>query len=214
MTVSCQAIIKQGYSKAIYPGTFAFGAWGPAAYQYRPDPGHPTAFLMWNDAFRRIVSKRITTSVEDSKTYACHYLPAVVESNVSGLDDLAFTVKYPKVRPQGAFEWGLLVQVTDVTEAQCHGALEGRAPAEGYVPKLEYVMKADDPQWSSSIAKRFYTKDRHGQIYAAVELTINLDPKGGPATATIEYTASFDHSPDLTPGPVSQFKNDGVAGRH
>jgi hypothetical protein len=212
--LECYAIAKPGYSKGVFPSGFAFPPNPYPTPLYHPDPGHPVLFVMWNDAFKRILSNKLTISI-DGQLYAIRYLSGSVERNTGGSEDLAFTVTYPQAPPTGHFEWRLQIwSGMDGSVTECDGPLAGSAPADGYAPKLEYVMKADDPHWSNAMAKRFYTKERHGNIYAAVELTIQLNPKGGPGTATIEYTASFDHSPDLTPGPVSQFKNDGVAGRH
>jgi hypothetical protein len=156
---------------------------------------------MWNKAFKRIISKKVTSPI-DSRMHTLRYLSGVVEPNLTMQEDLAFTVTYPQPLPHGHFDWELNFHAVEGSVAECDGQLSNSAPTQGYVPKLKRQMRADASDWSTTMMARFYTKGLDSGNYAAVQLTVDLRPGNDTPRVTIQYAASFDHSPDLAPGPV------------
>jgi hypothetical protein len=199
-----RSIKKPGYVQSkLGGGRFIFAINQPRLI-YHPDSKHPVIFMMWNSALRRVVSREvICRAIGDDVFQTLEYVSGRVERAQGGFEELKFRLKYPSGNPRAPYDWELEVgggMQGEVAEAK--GSSKDEAPMTGYLPTLRFLMKADNPHWSSTISRRFYTHGKYSEVYAAVELTAKLGMGGQPATVTIKYTASYDGSRSLKPGPV------------
>ena len=197
--LSCVSLVKPGYSQALVGGPFKFAGL-TAVPVYRPDPDHPVQFVMWNDAFRHVLTEKVTASV-DGQLHTLAYRDLRVKSELGGAD-FSFTITKPGAASAAPFGWQLTVRGVGCDLQECSGQLRSEAPEKGYVPELSVTMSADDPHWSKRATLRFYTRSDHGEVYAGVEMHVSVGDDGKKSDVTITYSANFGNSRDLVPGPV------------
>lgn len=199
-----QYLKKIGFSEGIPSGPFSYGGLN-AVPRYHPDPKHPVQFMMWNEAFRHVLSEKITASV-DGQLYTLAYRDLKVKSELGGADFSFKITKPAAVPPPSPFDWQLTVRGVGCKLQKCPGPLGSEAPAKEYVPELKVTVSAADPDWSKDATLRFYTRSDHGEVYAGVEMHVSVGEGNKNSDVTIAYTANFGNSRDLAPGPATPAK--------
>jgi hypothetical protein len=191
------------YTKAGLYDSFSFGR--RALVADRTDRDHRAQFLCWNDAFKRILSREITSVVGPEK-YTLSYRLGKVSKNGGKDENLAFQVIMPKGNPHAPYDWsveieGLLGKLADAKEI-----LLPEVPRLDFVPILRRSMNARDPAWGRQMKIRLYFEGTDvvgvSSLNAGVDMTVTLAEDSQAATVTIKYVANFGNSRDLTPGPI------------
>jgi hypothetical protein len=199
---------ETGYVNGDVPGPFYFGRKAKMP-RIGPDREHPVSFMRWNAAFKRIISKDVTCRPGHGN-YFLEYLSGKIANSDEGFPNLTFSVLRPGGRPIRPYDWTLEVRGVRGGVADADGPIKSEAPAVGYAPKLNYEIRAADHNWSPMVVKRFYTRssgyELNSPIHGLVEMTVVLGDHGEDPAVTIHYTANFDNSRDLTPGPVMPAK--------
>jgi hypothetical protein len=194
-----------GYFNALAPGPFRYGR-TPPAHNFHGDLTDSVVFMHWNEGFRRIISHLITARVGHEVNTVSYRLDRISPYG-SNDDNFNFRIVRSDGRSQRPYGWSIEIdkmypQALEILRSD--GAIGSQAPAEGYGHELTFMMKPNEPHWSTQMTGQFYTRSNDRTIYAGVEITAKLGENGQDATVTIRYTANFGSSRDLVPGPIER----------
>jgi hypothetical protein len=96
------------------------------------------------------------------------------------------------------YDWTVTISVPDGGLLESDDEFMFEAPADGYQPKIEIKVAADDPHWFAVATKRFYFKSRNGSVYGRAEAKINsLYQKA--AASDLDYYVNPSGSRNLEP---------------
>ena len=108
------------------------------------------------------------------------------------LSAVTSTEKYP---PR-VFDWRAAISVPDGGGlAEHHDEFPFQAPEAAYVPRVEFDMPADSPEWKPFVERNYYIRFGTPARYARIHLRIN----GANAKPTIDYAVNLTGSRNLEP---------------
>jgi hypothetical protein len=210
-TLFLKSISGPRYAQACLYLTFNYG-WKSTDPIYHPEPANPVVFMCWNDAFKRIISGKMESTIAmDSEGVA--FRSGRISKFGTGDENFAFRVIRPPGNPKRPYEWSVAVDGLYGKVQKAAGELGAEAPREGYTKKLREIMAANDPAWSPQMRLLFYSQapdlgpGQGPKIHARVDMSAIIADNNQDVSVTIKYAANFGNSRDLTPGPVVPAKN-------
>ena len=117
--------------------------------------------------------------------------------------DIAVRIVRPANHGQ-RFDWSLVLEgVGGAGLIEFSDELTFEAPVEGYQPKLEYEMKADEPGWRAGVEKSFFVRSRDGKLYARLKADV-MAIYNEQAAIDVEVYVNPSGSRNLEPGVTAQ----------
>lgn len=188
-------VSKEGYyrSQEQNSGNFEYAAFFEKEF-HRPDANNPVLFwLKKKGTPEPLITRQTLYGFKIDGTP--HYFDLVTGTKRVGGDpagDIAVRIVRPANRGQ-RFDWSLVLEgVGGSGLIESNDELAFEAPVEGYEPKLEYEMKADEPGWRTQMQKSFFVRSRDGKLFAllradvmavyneqaAIDLEVYINPAG------------------------------------
>lgn len=197
---------KDGYhrSQEQSAGNFEYAAFFEPSY-YQPDPNAPVIFRLRKKGNPEpLIVRQTLYGIRIDGTP--HYIDlATGKKTVGGAQtgDIAIRLVRP-ANPGQRFDWSLELEGVNGAELmESADELLFNAPVDGYQPKLEYEMKADDPSWRAGLQKRLFVRGRSGKLYALLQADV-MATYNEQASVDLEVNANASGSRNVEPGGPKQ----------
>lgn len=172
---------------------------------YQPDADNPVLFrLKKKGTPEPLITRQTLYGFKIDGTP--HYFDLRTGTKRVGGDptgDIAVRIVRPANHGQH-FDWSLVLEgVGGAGLIESSDELAFEAPVEGYEPKLEYEMKADEPGWRAQVQKSFFVRNRDGKLYALLKADV-MAIYNEQAAIDVEVYVNPVGSRNLEPGVTAQ----------
>jgi hypothetical protein len=195
---------KDGYYKPRNERLKSFdyaGFWEPTYHE--PDPAHPVIFHLRSKGKSETLSiGEVHPPVSADGTPTRLNLLNGGRVAADGQIEIAAITNTEKYPPR-LFDWEASIGVPDGGLIEHNLEFPFEAPQEGYLPKIEFKMPANAPDWKRSLEKTYFIRFGNPPKYGRIHIRLN----GASQKVSLTYAVNPTGSRNLEAYTDEQFSN-------